>query len=196
MAMRDSEIFACNWCKNSTKLRVLAITQQKINLSLLFNINAVWGNKAHFFSHYPLQFSGFKNMKVTVINITNKNVKECLLSRKKWPLFCFKYDMAHFPLTLCFKNAANWCTYWNCSLFGRPLSNLGIFWVIFIIGVQDSGKKTYRSFKSKFHHTHDISKGIWRNELFEIIVNGPVLTLGKVSNSFIQYGQQFGLDST
>lgn len=31
----------------------------------------------------PLQFSIFKNIEVTVINVTNKNVKECLLSRKK-----------------------------------------------------------------------------------------------------------------
>lgn len=87
MAMKDSEIFARDWCKNSTKLRELSITQQKIYLSLLFNINTVWGNKACFFSPYPLQFSGFKNIEVAVINVTNKNVKECLLSRKKNDLF-------------------------------------------------------------------------------------------------------------
>lgn len=126
-----------------------------------------------------LHFSGFKTIDVTVINVTNKNVKECLLSREKNLFLCFKYDMVHSPLTLCFKNAANWCTHWNCWLFGRSLSNLEIFRVIFITGVQDSGKKTWRSFKSKFHHTHDISKGIWRNILFEIIIKDPVLTLGK-----------------
>jgi len=60
---------------------------------------------------YPLQFSGFKNIKVTVINVTNKNMKECLLSRKKITFFCFKYDMVHLPLTLCFKNEANRCTH-------------------------------------------------------------------------------------
>lgn len=32
---------------------------------------------------HPLQFSGFKNIEVTVINVTNKTVKECLLSREK-----------------------------------------------------------------------------------------------------------------
>jgi len=63
----------------------------------------------------------------------------------------------------------------------QAMSNLEIFKVIFIIGVQDSEKKTWKSFKSKFHHTHDISKGIWRNILFEIIVKDPVLMLGKHS---------------
>lgn len=36
-----------------------------------------------FSAFQPLQFSGFKNIGVTAINVNNKKVKECLLRKKK-----------------------------------------------------------------------------------------------------------------